>query len=87
MNFEERLKAQKIIIAIALILISLVSFNFAVKGTYTIIAFLLGLAFFREGVFCLIWLEKERLRRVEAKDPKALASRREKEINNFRAWN
>ena len=60
MNFEGRLKAQKIIIAIALILISLVSFNFAVKGTYTIIAFLLGLVFLGMAFFVLFGLKKEK---------------------------
>jgi len=33
MNFEEKLKSQKVIIAIALILMSLISFNFALKGS------------------------------------------------------
>jgi len=59
MNFEEKLKDQKIIIAIALILMSLVSFNFAVKGTYTIIAFLLGFAFLGMASFVLFSLKKK----------------------------
>lgn len=59
MNFEERLKAQKIIIAIALILMSLISFNFALKGTQTIIAFLIGLAFLGVALFVLFGLKKK----------------------------
>jgi len=59
MNLEEKIKAQRIIIAISLILISLVSFNFAVKGTYTIIAFLLGLAFLGMAFFVLFGLKKK----------------------------
>jgi len=59
MNFEEKIKSQRIIIAIALILMSLVSFNFAIKGTYTIIAFLLGLAFLGMAFFLLFGLKKK----------------------------
>ena len=59
MNFEKRLKAQKTIIAIALILMSLVSFNFAVKGTYTIIAFILGFTFLGVAFFVLFGLKKK----------------------------
>lgn len=59
MTFEERLKSQKIIIALALILMSSLSFNFAVKGTYTIIAFLLGLAFLGMAFFVLFGLKKK----------------------------
>lgn len=59
MNFEERLKAQKTIIAIALILMSFVSFNFALKGTYTIIASLLGLTFLGVALFVLFGLKKK----------------------------
>ena len=59
MNFEERLKSQKIIIAIALILMSLISFNFALKGTQTIIAFLIGLAFLGVALFVLFGLKKK----------------------------
>lgn len=59
MNFEERLKAQKIIIAIALILMSLISFNFALKGIQTIIAFLIGLAFLGVALFVLFGLKKK----------------------------
>ena len=56
MNFEETLKAQRIIIAIALILMSLVSFNFALKGTYTIIALIVGFAFLGMAFFLLFRL-------------------------------
>jgi len=59
MNFEERLKDQKIILAIALILMSLISFNFALKGTQTIIAFLIGLAFLGVALFILFGLKKK----------------------------
>ncbi|MBC8358689.1 MAG: hypothetical protein H8E54_07045 [Candidatus Aminicenantes bacterium] len=59
MNLEEKIKSQKIIFVIALILMSLVSFNFAVKGTYTIIAFLLGLAFLGVALFVLFGLKKK----------------------------
>ena len=62
MTFEEKLKSRKIIIAIALILMSLLSFNFAVKGTYTAIAFLLGLAFLCLAFFVLFGLKKEKKR-------------------------
>ena len=60
MTFEERLKSQKIIIGIALILMSLLSFNFALKGTYTAIAFLLGLVFLGMAFFALFGLKKEK---------------------------
>ena len=53
MNFEEKIKSQRIVIAIALILMSLVSFNFALKGTYTIIALIVGFAFFGMAFFLL----------------------------------
>jgi len=59
MNLEEKIKSQKIIFVIALILMSLISFNFAVKGTYTIIAFLLGLAFLGVALFVLFGLKKK----------------------------
>ncbi|NQT79161.1 MAG: hypothetical protein HQ555_02050 [Candidatus Aminicenantes bacterium] len=59
MNLEEKIKSQKIIFVIALILMSLVSFNFAVKGTYTIIAILLGLAFLGVALFVLFDLKKK----------------------------
>jgi len=59
MNFGERLKAQKTIIAIVLILMSFVSFNFALKGTYTIIAFILGFAFLGVAFFVLFGLKKK----------------------------
>ncbi|OEU64011.1 MAG: hypothetical protein BBJ57_06015 [Desulfobacterales bacterium PC51MH44] len=58
MNFEERLKAEKTIIAIALIMMSLVSFNFALKGTYTIIALIVSLAFLGMAFFLLFRLKK-----------------------------
>ena len=57
MNFEETLKAQRIVIAIALILMSLVSFNFALKGTYTIIALIVGFAFLGMAFFLLFRLK------------------------------
>ena len=60
MTFEERIKAQKIIIVIALILMSGVSFNFALKGSYTIVASLLGLAFFAMAFFILFGLKKKK---------------------------
>jgi len=59
MNFEEKLKSQRIIIAIALILMSLISFNFAIKGTLTIISFIIGLAFLGMALFLLFGLEKK----------------------------
>ncbi len=58
MNFEEEIKSQKIIIAIALILMSLISFNFALKGTYTIIALIVGFAFLGMAFFLLFRLKK-----------------------------
>jgi len=59
MNFEETIKSQRIIIAIALILMSLISFNFAIKGTLTIISFIIGLAFLGMALFLLFGLEKK----------------------------
>ncbi len=59
MNVEERLKAQRIIIAIALILMSLISFDFALKGTYTIIALIVGFAFLGMALFLLFGLKKK----------------------------
>lgn len=61
MSFEEELKAQRIIIAIALILMSLISFNFAVKGTITIISFIIGLAFLGMALFLLFGLKKKHI--------------------------
>ncbi len=58
MNLEEKIKSQRIIIAIALILMSLISFNFAVKGTLTIISFIIGLAFLGMALFLLFGLKK-----------------------------
>ncbi len=60
MNFEEEVKSQIIIIAIALILMSLISFNFALEGTYTIIAFIVGFAFLGMAFFLLFRLKKKR---------------------------
>ena len=59
MNLEEKIKAQRIIIAIALILMSGISFNFAVKGNYTLIASLLGLAFLGIAFFILFGLRRK----------------------------
>jgi len=59
MTFEEKLKSQRIIIAIALILMSLISFNFAIKGTLTIISFIIGLAFLAMAIFLLFGLNKK----------------------------
>ena len=59
MNLEEKLKAQRIIIAIALILMSLISFDFAIKGTLTIISFIIGLAFLGMALFLLFGLKKK----------------------------
>ena len=58
MNFEEKIKSQRIVIAIALILMSLISFNFALKGTYTIIALIVGLVFLGMAFFLLFRLKK-----------------------------
>ena len=59
MNFEEKLKSQRIIIAIALILMSLISFDFAIKGTLTIISFIIGLAFLGMALFLLFGLKNK----------------------------
>ena len=59
MNLEEKLKAQRIIIAIALILMSLISFDFAIKGTLTIISFIIGLAFLGMALFLLFGLKNK----------------------------
>jgi hypothetical protein len=59
MTFEEKLKSQRIIIAIALILMSLISFNFAIKGTLTIISFIIGLAFLGMALYLLFGLKKK----------------------------
>ena len=59
MNFEEKIKAQRVIIAIALILMSLISFNFAIKGTLTIIAFIIGLTFLGVAFYLLFGLKKK----------------------------
>jgi hypothetical protein len=53
MNLEERIKTQLTIIIIALVLMALTSFNFAIKGTRPILASLLGVIWL--GIaFCLI---------------------------------
>jgi len=59
MNLEEKLKSQRIIIAIVLILMSLISFDFAIKGTLTIISFIIGLAFLGMALFLLFGLKKK----------------------------
>ena len=59
MNLEEEIKSQRIVIAIALILMSLISFNFALKGTLTIISFIIGLAFLGMALFLLFGLKKK----------------------------
>jgi len=59
MNFEEKLKSQRIIIAFAFILMSLISFNFAIKGTLMIISFIIGLAFLGMALFLLFGLKKK----------------------------
>ena len=59
MNLEEKIKSQRIIIAIALILMSLISFNFAIKGTLTIISFIIGFAFLGMALFLLFGLKKK----------------------------
>ena len=59
MNFEEKIKSQRIIIAIALILMSLISFKFAVKGTLTIISFIIGLVFLGVALFLFFGLKKK----------------------------
>lgn len=59
MNLGEKIKAQKIIIAAALILMSLASFKLALIGLNTIIAILLGLAFLGIGFFVLFGLKKK----------------------------
>jgi heme O synthase-like polyprenyltransferase len=58
MNFEEEIKSQRIVIAIAFILMSLISFNFALKSTYTIIALIVGFAFLGMAFFLLFRLKK-----------------------------
>jgi len=59
MNFGEKIKSQRIIIATALILMSLVSFKLAVIGPNKILAFLLGLTFLGIGFFVLFGLKKK----------------------------
>ena len=59
MNLEEKLKSQRIIIAIVLILMSLISFDFAIKGTLTIVSFIIGLAFSGMALFLLFGLKKK----------------------------
>jgi hypothetical protein len=59
MNLEEKIKSQRIIIAVVLILMSLISFDFAIKGTLTIISFIIGLAFLGMALFLLFGLKKK----------------------------
>lgn len=59
MGLEERLKSQKIVLAIAFVIISLISFNSAIKGTNTIIGILLGLVFLGMALFCFFGLKKK----------------------------
>jgi hypothetical protein len=59
MNLEEKIKSQRIIIAIALILMSLISFDFAIKGTLPIISFIIGLAFLGMALFLLFGLKRK----------------------------
>jgi hypothetical protein len=59
MNLGERIKTQRIIIAVALILMSLASFKLALKGFNTIIAILLGVTFLGIGFFVLFGLKKK----------------------------
>ena len=58
MNYEKKIKSQRIIIAIPLILLSFVSFNVALKGTYTLIALIVGFAFLGMAFFLLFCLKK-----------------------------
>ena len=55
---SEMNNAQKIIIAIALILMSLISFNLALKCAYTIIALIVGFAFLGMAFFLLFRLKR-----------------------------
>ena len=57
MNLEEKIKSQRIIIVIPLIFLSLVSFNVALKGTYTLIALIVGFAFLGMAFFLLFKLK------------------------------
>ena len=59
MNYEEKIKSQRIIVAIPLILLSLVSFSVALRGTYTIIALIVGFAFLGMAFFLLFILKKD----------------------------
>jgi len=59
MNYEKKIKSQRIIVAIPLILLSLVSFNFALRGTYTLIALIVGFAFLGMAFFLLFILKKD----------------------------
>ncbi|MDH4220238.1 MAG: hypothetical protein OEZ52_04175 [Candidatus Aminicenantes bacterium] len=59
MNLGEKIKSQRIIIATALILMSLASFKLAVIGPNKIVAFLLGLTFLGIGFFVLFGLKKK----------------------------
>ena len=59
MNYEDKIKSQRIIIAIPLILLSFVSFNVALRGTYTIIALIVGFVFLGMAFFLLFKLKKD----------------------------
>jgi len=59
MNYEKKIKSQRIIIVIPLILLSFVSFNVALRGTYTIIALIVGFAFLGMAFFLLFKLKKD----------------------------
>ena len=59
MNYEKKINSQRIIIVIPLILLSFVSFNVALRGTYTIIALIVGFAFLGMAFFLLFKLKKD----------------------------
>jgi len=59
MNYEKKIKSQRIIIVIPLIFLSLVSFNVALKGTYTLIALIVGFAFLGMAFFLLFFLKRD----------------------------
>jgi len=59
MNYKKKIKPQRIIVAIIFILLSFVSFNVALRGTYTLIAIIVGFAFQGMAFFLLFKLKKE----------------------------
>jgi len=59
MNYEKKIKSQRIIVAIIFILLSCVSFNVALRGTYTLIAIIVGFAFQGMAFFLLFKLKKD----------------------------